>query len=160
MPVASTSPRLTVTGTRRYRILLSGASVASSRYAPILLAVNPAPQYRQSPSALLVIVANNDSIYARNWPSYTVILRFRRDNHVGTDPLHRAERILCLDSHTPRSVLWPGSVSTALPKLLDTLGASKALVVTGNSLYTKVCLTTLPPHCLSLPSFIPRRQML
>ncbi|KAF8482778.1 iron-containing alcohol dehydrogenase [Russula ochroleuca] len=31
----------------------------------------------------------------------------------------------------------PGSVSTALPKLLDTLGASKALVVTGNSLYTK-----------------------
>jgi alcohol dehydrogenase class IV len=35
----------------------------------------------------------------------------------------------------------PGSVSTALPKLLDTLGASKALVVTGNSLYTKVCLT-------------------
>ena len=34
----------------------------------------------------------------------------------------------------------PGCVSTALPKLLDTLGASKALVVTGNSLYTKVCL--------------------
>jgi alcohol dehydrogenase class IV len=33
----------------------------------------------------------------------------------------------------------PGSVSTALPKLLDTLGASKAFVVTGNSLYTKVC---------------------
>ena len=43
----------------------------------------------------------------------------------------------------------PGSVSTALPKLLDTLGASKALVVTGNSLYTKVCLTITPsswPH--------------
>jgi hypothetical protein len=35
----------------------------------------------------------------------------------------------------------PGSISTTLPKLLDTLGASKALVVTGNSLYTKVCLT-------------------
>ena len=35
----------------------------------------------------------------------------------------------------------PGSVSTALPKLLDTLGASKALIVTGNSLYTKVRLT-------------------
>jgi len=31
----------------------------------------------------------------------------------------------------------PGSVSTALPKFLDTLGASKALVVTGKSLYTK-----------------------
>ena len=37
----------------------------------------------------------------------------------------------------------PGSVSTALPKLLGDLGASKALVVTGNSLYTKVCLTHL-----------------
>jgi hypothetical protein len=34
----------------------------------------------------------------------------------------------------------PGSVSTALPKLLSDLRASKALVVTGNSLYTKVCL--------------------
>ncbi|KAI0293943.1 alcohol dehydrogenase IV [Russula brevipes] len=31
----------------------------------------------------------------------------------------------------------PGSVVTALPKLLDSLGGSKALVVTGNSLYTK-----------------------
>jgi alcohol dehydrogenase class IV len=31
----------------------------------------------------------------------------------------------------------PGRVSTALPTLLDTLGATKALVVTGNSLYTK-----------------------
>ena len=38
----------------------------------------------------------------------------------------------------------PGSVSTALPKLLDTLRASKAMVVTGNSLYTKVCLTNNP----------------
>jgi hypothetical protein len=37
----------------------------------------------------------------------------------------------------------PGSVSTALPKLLDTLGASKAFIVTGNSLYTKVRLTHL-----------------
>jgi hypothetical protein len=37
----------------------------------------------------------------------------------------------------------PGSVTTALPKLLSDLGASKALVVTGNSLYTKVCLTHL-----------------
>jgi hypothetical protein len=64
-------------------------------------------------------------------------------------------------THTLQGVYYgPGSVLTALPKLLDTLGASKALVVTGNSLYTKVCLTTLPPHCLSLPSFIPRRQML
>jgi hypothetical protein len=38
----------------------------------------------------------------------------------------------------------PGSVSTALPTLLDTLGASKALVVTGNTLYTKVCLIKPP----------------
>ena len=37
----------------------------------------------------------------------------------------------------------PGSVSTAIPKLLGDLGASKALVVTGNSLYTKVRLTHL-----------------
>ena len=33
----------------------------------------------------------------------------------------------------------PGSLKTALPKLLDTLGAKKALIVTGNSLYNKVC---------------------
>lgn len=32
----------------------------------------------------------------------------------------------------------PGSLSTALPKLLDTLGAKKALLVTGKSLYNKV----------------------
>jgi alcohol dehydrogenase class IV len=32
----------------------------------------------------------------------------------------------------------PGSVATALPKLLHTLGVKKALVVTGRSLYTKV----------------------
>jgi alcohol dehydrogenase class IV len=32
----------------------------------------------------------------------------------------------------------PGSVKTALPKLLDTLGARKALIVTGKSLYHKV----------------------
>ena len=31
-----------------------------------------------------------------------------------------------------------------LPKLLDTLGASKVFVVTENSLYTKVCLTNNP----------------
>ncbi|KAI9509496.1 alcohol dehydrogenase IV [Russula earlei] len=31
----------------------------------------------------------------------------------------------------------PGSVLTALPKLLDTLGGSKAMIVTGKSLYTK-----------------------
>jgi alcohol dehydrogenase class IV len=43
----------------------------------------------------------------------------------------------------------PGSVSTALPKLLDTLGASKALIVTGKSLYTKVRLTYV---ILSRPS--------
>jgi len=34
----------------------------------------------------------------------------------------------------------PGSVNTALPKLLDTLGAKKALIVTGKSLYQKVSL--------------------
>jgi len=32
----------------------------------------------------------------------------------------------------------PGSVTTALPKLLKNLGAKKALVVTGKSLHTKV----------------------
>ena len=35
------------------------------------------------------------------------------------------------------------------PKLLDTLGASKALVVTGNSLYTKVCLIKPPSFALT-----------
>ena len=51
----------------------------------------------------------------------------------------------------------PGSVSTALPKLLDTLGAFKAFIVTGNSLYTKVCLAA---HSrLDLISFISRRRM-
>jgi hypothetical protein len=47
-------------------------------------------------------------------------------------------------THTLEGVYYgPGSVSTALPKLLHTLGASKAFIVTGNSLYTKVCLTHL-----------------
>jgi hypothetical protein len=47
-------------------------------------------------------------------------------------------------THTLAGLYYgPGSVSTALPKLLSDLGASKALVVTGNSLYTKVCLTPL-----------------
>ena len=49
----------------------------------------------------------------------------------------------------------PGSVSTALPKLLDTLGATKALVVTGKSLYTKVRLT----HHLVLFFLISYRRM-
>ncbi|KAI0000398.1 alcohol dehydrogenase IV [Russula vinacea] len=41
-------------------------------------------------------------------------------------------------THTLQGVYYgPGSVSTALPKLLDTLGTSKALVITGKSLYTK-----------------------
>ena len=52
----------------------------------------------------------------------------------------------------------PGSVSTALPKLLDTLGASKAFIVTGNSLYTKVSLIAHPRP--DLVAFIPRRRML
>jgi hypothetical protein len=64
-------------------------------------------------------------------------------------------------THTLQGVYYgPGSVSTALPKLLDTLGASKALVVTGNSLYTKVCLIE-PPFLRPDPgSLILRRQML
>jgi hypothetical protein len=62
-------------------------------------------------------------------------------------------------THTLQGVYYgPGSVSTALPKLLDTLGASKALVVTGNSLYTKVCLITRSSP--GVFSFIPRRRML
>jgi alcohol dehydrogenase class IV len=32
----------------------------------------------------------------------------------------------------------PGSLKTALPKLLDTLGVKKALIVTGKSLHNKV----------------------
>ncbi|KAH9034829.1 alcohol dehydrogenase IV [Lactarius pseudohatsudake] len=41
-------------------------------------------------------------------------------------------------THTLEGLYYgPGSVSTALPKLLGDLGASKALVVTGQSLYTK-----------------------
>ena len=64
-------------------------------------------------------------------------------------------------THTLQGVHYgPGSVSTALPTLLDTLGASKALVVTGNSLYTKVCLITPPFLRPDLDSLIPRRQML
>ena len=33
----------------------------------------------------------------------------------------------------------PGSLSTALPKLLQILGAKKAFIVTGKSLFHKVC---------------------
>lgn len=55
-------------------------------------------------------------------------------------------------THTLQGVHYgPGSVSTALPTLLDTLGASKALVVTGNSLYTKVC--RVKPSSFALTSF-------
>jgi hypothetical protein len=50
-------------------------------------------------------------------------------------------------THTLEGVYYgPGSVSTALPKLLDTLGASKAFIVTGNSLYTKVTHLSLVPY--------------
>lgn len=46
-------------------------------------------------------------------------------------------------THTLEGVHYgPGSVSTALPKLLDSLGATKALIVTGKSLYNKVCRTS------------------
>jgi alcohol dehydrogenase class IV len=37
----------------------------------------------------------------------------------------------------------PGSVKTALPKLLDQLGAKKALIVTGKSLHQKASLLIL-----------------
>ena len=47
-------------------------------------------------------------------------------------------------THTLEGVYYgPGCVSITLPKLLGDLGASKALIVTGNSLYTKVCLIHL-----------------
>lgn len=36
----------------------------------------------------------------------------------------------------------PGSLKSALPKLLDTLKASRALVVTGKTLHEKVTLNT------------------
>jgi hypothetical protein len=42
----------------------------------------------------------------------------------------------------------PGSVKTALPKLLGTLGAKKALIVTGKSLYTKVSFAFTCILCL------------
>ena len=58
-------------------------------------------------------------------------------------------------THTLEGVYYgPGSVSTALPKLLDALGASKAFIVTGNSLYTKVC----PAH-LSLVTYLSHTAM-
>ena len=53
-----------------------------------------------------------------------------------------------MDSYIPFQGVYygPGSVSTALPTLLVTLGASKVLVITGNSLYyyTDVCLGKPP----------------
>jgi hypothetical protein len=52
-----------------------------------------------------------------------------------------------MDSYTP--YYGPGSVSMALPTLLETLVTSKALVVTGNSLYTKVCLVKPPSFALT-----------
>ena len=42
----------------------------------------------------------------------------------------------------------PGSVKTALPKLLATIGAKKALIVTGKSLYTAVRISGF--RCLYL----------
>ena len=40
----------------------------------------------------------------------------------------------------------PGSVKTALPKLLDILGAKKALIVTGKSLFHKARLFLPHPN--------------
>jgi hypothetical protein len=63
-------------------------------------------------------------------------------------------------THTLEGVYYgPGSVSTALPKLLDTLGASKAFIVTGNSLYTKVRLIPVS-LVLSLSHTMMYRRML
>jgi hypothetical protein len=42
------------------------------------------------------------------------------------------------------TVLWSRKRLDGPPKLLDTIGASKAMVVTRNSLYTKVCMTNDP----------------
>ena len=59
-------------------------------------------------------------------------------------------------THTLQGVYYgPGCVSMALPKLLDTLGASKAMVVTGNSLYTKVCQTKCSLHRSDFFLFLP-----
>ena len=38
----------------------------------------------------------------------------------------------------------PGVTKTALPKLLEVIGAKKAMIVTGRSLYTKVLTLTYP----------------
>lgn len=58
-------------------------------------------------------------------------------------------------SHTLQGVYYgPGSISTALPKLLDTLGASKAMVVTGNSLLYKG-MSDRQPLSVVLISFLP-----
>jgi len=79
------------------------------------------------------------SMQIRNWTLYTAI---SPQNCLSTMSEHIPSTELSgyyAWTHTLQGVHYgPGSVSTALPTLLDTLGASKALVVTGNSLYTKV----------------------
>ena len=52
----------------------------------------------------------------------------------------------------------PGSVGTALPKLLDTIGGKKALVVTGKSLFTAVLI--FPPSAHLFSFFFCRRTLL
>ena len=106
---------------------------------PTLLASPSPPRNRNH-----VIEANSDSIHTRNW---TLNRPSRHpDETVMSEQILSTELSGCYAwTHTLQGVYYgPGSVSTALPKLLDTLGASKAMVVTGNSLYTKVCLTNNP----------------
>ena len=54
----------------------------------------------------------------------------------------------------------PGSTKTALPKLLNTIGAKKALVVTGRSLFTKVGIHFFYPAISSYISILYIRQTL
>ena len=48
-----------------------------------------------------------------------------------------------------RAQFGPGSVKTSLPKLLDALGAKKALAATGNSLYNKVLTHRTSPSVIT-----------
>jgi alcohol dehydrogenase class IV len=46
----------------------------------------------------------------------------------------------------------PGSLKTALPKLLDTLGTKKALIVTGKSLHNKVSYLSSRSSSITVPT--------
>lgn len=52
---------------------------------------------------------------------------------------------------TLRGVYYgPGSVKTGLPKLLNTLGIKKALIVTGKSLYNKASYRDIPVSLINI----------